>query len=153
MPLRIVPPHSRRAGRQSARSLRRQLTAASAEMPAARLSVYTLPGAVVVHLDVQDGMDLEERHARLAELLWVLLVKHQPAADADVLAGQAGERGIVPAGPHGAHARRHLDDHGLVLAIARIDRQPDVEVGVPHVVPGARFLSLLPHAQTLPGRP
>src|SRR5579859_2383766 len=85
--------------------------------------------AALIDLDVHNRVNLPERLARLPQLLWMLLIEEQPAANAHMRAFEFAER-IEPAWTHVQDTRGNLNHDRLRSGVGSIHRQPDVIVAV-----------------------
>src|ERR1043166_4608323 len=80
--------------------------------PLAAHLVQRRPLPRLVDLDLHDGVNLPDRAARLADLVGVFGVEHEPAADAHALIplDDLAEQVCAPVRMIRTHARRDLDD-------------------------------------------
>src|SRR5438132_1531657 len=82
-------------------------------------AVERRPAAPLLDFNFSDRVNLPDRAARFADLIRMLRVHHQPAADSDalVVARYATERVSRPRWMLGTQARRYLDDNRAAAVV------------------------------------
>src|ERR671937_2129481 len=110
--------------------------AVNSPFTSAARAVERRPLPPLVDLDLHDGVNLPDGAARLADLVRVFGVEHEPAADAHapIFLGDLAEHVRAPVRVIGPHARRDLDDDRAAPVVRGVLHEPDVEVAELRVV-------------------